>query len=428
MKHILIIVSILTALSCQAQIWTLDSCINYAIEHNITVQERALDKINADNQISEAKSAFLPTAAASASQSFNFGRGLTSENMYANRNTANTQWNVGINLPIFQGLSNIRQLAYAKASLRAIVESYEAAKDDVTLNVISLYLQALYNEEIYAIAKEQEALSANELQRRHDLMEAGKIQEIDVLEAQALLAQDQLATVNAHNDYTMALVDLAQLLHLRQPEQMQIAPVDSPLPIIPEANIVYQKALTSNHYIISGKERITAAQRYTDVAKTGYMPRLNFNAGIGSSYYKVSGFDSPAFSTQMHDNFNTYLGFSLSIPIFDAFSTRNNVRKARIQLLTAKLDLEQAEDNLFKAIQQSYYAAISAATQFEASSEAERATNAALQAILEIYDVGRATSTEFETARVNYLKAKSQRVRAKYELLLRTRILEFYNR
>lgn len=430
MRHAIFaaITGILATMSCHAQTWTLDSCINYAIEHNITVRERALDRINADNQVIEAKSNFLPTAAASASQSFNFGRGLTSANTYANRNTANTQWNLGINVPLFHGLSNVRQLAYAKASLKAIVESYEAAKDDVTLNVISQYLQALYCGEIHHIAIEQEALSASELKRRHALLDAGKIPEADVLEAEALLAQDQLSTVTAQNDYTMALVELAQMLHLRISEPMAITPVDEPLSSIPAAPIVYSNALNNNHAIMAGRERINAAEKYISVTKTGYIPKLSFNAGIGSSYYTVSGIDSPTFSRQMRDNFNTYLGFSLSIPLFDAFSTRNNIRRAQVQQLSAQLSLEQDEDNLFKAIQQSYHAAISASKRMEAAQVAEKSTYSALEAMQEKYNVGRATSTEYETARVNYLKAKSQRVQAKYELLLRTRILEFYNR
>lgn len=426
-RNIIISALLSVTLSGHAGSWDLDSCINYAIVHNITVKSRNTDKMSAEINVTDAKNKFLPEISANASQSFNFGRGLTSENVYANRNTSNFQWGAQLSLPLFQGLSNIRQLNYAKANLRAVVEDYEAAKDDVTLNVISAYLQVLYCTEIHNVTTNQVKLSKDELQRRKGLLEAGKIPEIDMLDAQSQLAQDELSETTARNDYMLALVDLAQLLELDNIDGFSITPLDDSTSSILPAEEVYRNALTNNHTILAARNRITAAERNIELAKSGYIPKLSLNAGVGSSYYRINGWKNDSFKDQMSNNFNTYIGFSLNIPIFDAFSTRNSVKKAKIQHLSAQLQYDSDENSLFKAIQQSYYRAVGAKKKLESSIEAEHSARQAFEAMKEKYNLGRATPSEYDQAKTKYLKATSERIQAKYESILRTRILDFYN-
>lgn len=429
MKRNILVVSLYIsgALFCSAGSWDLDSCINYAVNHNISVKNRNIEKMSAEVDVTSAKNKFLPEVSANASQSFNFGRGLTAENVYANRNTSNFQWGASISLPLFQGLSTVRQVNYAKANLRAVIEQYEAAKDDISLNVISAYLQVLYCDEIHQVAVNQVTLSRNELERRNELLAAGKIPEVDMLETKSQLAQDELSETVAQNDYMLALVDLAQLLELDDIDGFSIAPLcDTEQPIL-SAETVYRNAMTSNHSILAARHRITAAERNVELAKSGYIPRLSLNAGLGSSYYKVNGFDNQSFSDQMNNNFNTYIGFSLNIPIFDAFSTRNSVKKAKIAQLSAQLQYDSDENSLYKAIQQAYYQAVGAKKKLEASLEAEHSAEQTFESMREKYNLGRATPTEYDQAKTKYLKATSERVQAKYESILRNRILHFYN-
>ncbi|MDE6316032.1 MAG: TolC family protein, partial [Muribaculaceae bacterium] len=133
-----------------------------------------------------------------------------------------------------------------------------------------------------------------------------------------------------------------------------------------------------------------------------------------------------AFSSQMRHNFGKYLGFSLSVPIFDALSTRNNVRRARVQQTVAELELESASDELCKTVNQAYYQAVGARERLHSATAAAEATQAAMDAMLEKYTLGRATSTDYDTARSAYIRAESDRLQAKYELQLRARILDFY--
>lgn len=428
-RHIITATALtLSAVAADASTWSLDSCISYAREHNLTVRSRQLDRQGAELSVTEARDRYLPSLSASASESFSFGRGLTSENTYANRNTQSFNWGVNMNLPLFQGLSAWRQEKYARASLAAVVEDVEAAKDDVTLNVMAAYLQVLYAREIYEVALETQNLSKIELKRRQDLFEAGKIAELDVTEARSQLAQDELSAVNADNDWKLALLDLTQLLRLPDPENFDVAPLRDEEAFIGAPDEVYKRALENNHTLAASRLRIDAAKRQVDVARSGYLPTLSFNLGLGSTYYKLNGEQNPSFARQMRDNYSTGLGFSLNIPIFDAFSTRNNVRRARLEETTAKLNYETSCDNIYKDIQQAYYRAVAAEKKLSSSKIARDSSHDAFLAMQEKYNYGRANATEYEQAKSAYVRAVAENVQARYELIMRGRILAFYNR
>lgn len=429
MKRILALSTALAAWTgCLADSWSLDSCINYAIEHNITVKSRKLDTRSAELAVTEAKDAFLPQVQGSASQSFSFGRGLTSENTYADRNTSQFGWNIGMSLPLFQGLSAKRRLDYSRANLQAIAEQCEVAKDNVELQVISQYLQVLYCGEMLDVAMEQERLSRVQLDRCKVLVEEGKTPELELTQAEAQVAQNHLSVVNAENDRMLALLDLSQLLQLRTMDGFDVQPLSETASLLPDASEVYDNALRNNHAIKAGRLALTAAEKNISVARTGYIPRLSFTAGIGSSYYNLSGAQNPPFHRQMRDNLSKSLGFSLSIPIFDAFSTRNSVRRAKIQHTSAMLSLEDAQSNLYKSINQAYRQAMASESKHEAALVAEKSTKAAYDAMEVKYEFGRANSTELEQSRSEYIRARMQTVQSRYETLLRMRILSFYNR
>lgn len=427
-KNTIAVICLALSTVASAENWTLDKCITYALDNNLTVKSRKIEIQSGELDVTAAKDRHLPQLSAGASQSFSFGRGLTSENTYTNRNTSNFGWSVNMSLPLFQGLSAVRQTKYAKANLRALVEEFEASKDDITLNVISAYLQVLYAGEMCNVAEEQLRLSLVEQTRREELLKAGKIPELDLTEARSQVAQSQVSVINAQNDRILALVDLAQLLELPDIEGFDIEPIEEDGLGIYSAEEVYKRALDANHSILASRRRIEAADRNISLARSSYLPTLSLNAGLGSNYYTVSGINSESFGQQMRNNFNKSLGFSLSIPIFDAFSSRNAVRRAKIQKLNAELQYENTERTLYKNIQQAYYQAHGAEEKHSAALISEAATREAFEAMQQKYDFGRANSTEYEQAKSNYVRAMSEAVQAKYESILRRRILAFYNK
>lgn len=419
---------VLAGITANATSWSLDSCISYAIEHNNEVRQRLIDIEAGAIDISDAKNRFLPSLSGYASQNFNFGRALTADNTYANRNTSSFGAGAQLSLPIFQGLRAIRGLDYSRTALRGLLEQVEAVKDNVTLNVISQYLQVLYAREMLDVANMRLNISQNELARRRELLEAGKIAELDIYEAEAQVSQDELSVVNAQNDSAIALLDLALMLNLPSAKGFDIDPLaDEVLPIL-SPDDVFANAMRNNHEIKAAVIAQEAAEKNVSVSKAAYIPSISFNAGIGTNYYKTSGLYNENFGMQMRHNFAQSLGFSLNVPIFDGFSTRNNVRRARAQQTSAALQLEDSRNRLYKSITQAYSLAVAASKKQEAAAKTVTSTRAAFEAIQTKYDNGRANATEYEKAKTDYTSAMADAVQAKYETILRARILHFYNK
>lgn len=427
MKKILFLILLAATLGAGARTWTLDECVDYAIEHNINVLSRKLSVREGELSVTEAKDRFLPQLQGYGSQSFNFGRGLTANNTYANRNTSSFSVGANLSLPIFQGLRAVRQLSYSRSALLAQLEEVEVAKDDVTLNVISQYLQALYASEMLQVARVNLGISQAELERRQALLDAGRLPGLDIHEARSQVAQDELSVTNAENDSIIARLDLAQLLNLPSADDFDIAPLPDEDRLLPSADDVFANALQYNHTMRAGQLQLDAAKKNVSVAKSGYIPTLSFSAGIGTNYYKTSGYQNEGFGAQMRHNFAKSLGFSLSIPIFDAFSTRNSVRRARVQQESLRLQLDDSRNRLYKAIVQAHTQATGAVKKQESARIAVESSLAAFEAMKVKYDNGRANATEFQKAQSTYINSEAQAVQAKYERILRARILDFYN-
>lgn len=423
----------LSFLPLRAETWSLDSCISYARTHNINVLERMADIESGKISYDQARDAFLPTVSGGASQSFSFGRGLTADNTYANRNTSSFGVNASLSLPVSTYFgSGQAAVKAAKLSLNGLLRQCEVARDNVELNVLTQYLQVVYSRELLEVARSQTQLSQRQLDERRRLLEAGKIAPLDVKQAESQLAQDKLGEVTANNDLRLALVNLATLLELNdmQRETFDVAPVDTAaFMLLPSLDEVMDIAMTHNNSILASADNVALARQQITVAKTSYIPSVGFSAGLGSSYYRLGGgYENESFSGQMRHNFSQSIGLSLSVPLFDAFSRRNNVRSARTRHFAAQLSLDNARQQLRSNIIEAHTQAINASERQIAASAAASAALSSLHAVDEKYRYGRATPTEVEQAKNIYVNAASTAVRAKYEKILRLRILDFYSR
>jgi len=410
--------------------WNLKQCIEYAIKHNLTIKQQEAAKDESAVDLNTAKWSRLPDLTGSASHSFNFGRSLQMDNTYQQLNTQNTGLNLNTSIPLFTGMQIPSQIALSKLNLKAAVEDLNKAKEDISIQVTSAYLQVLFNEELAKVAHEQVTLSEEMLKQKTAFFKVGKASEAELYEAKSRAAQDQLSAVQADNEYRLALLDLSQLLELPTPEGFGIVSPsideDKDFSILTSPADIYSEALLIKPSIKAAQYRVEGAQKSIRIAQSGYYPQLSLGAGIATSYYNVSGRENGNFGSQLRDNFSQYIGLSLNIPIFNRFSTRNQVRKARIQQTTLNWQLEDAKKALYKEIQQAYYNAVNAESKFESSRTADEAAKASFNLMKEKYANGKATSTEFNEARTNWLKAVSDRIQAKYDYLFRTKILDFY--
>ena len=421
--------TLLGAFQLQAQeTWDLQRCITHAIEHNLSIKQKEAARNQSEVELNTAQWSRMPNLNGNIGQSFNFGRALQADNTYGNRNTRNTNFSLGTNIPLFTGMQIPNNIALSKLNLKAATEDLAKAKEDISIQVASYFLQVLFNEELTKIARNQVALSQEQLDRKVAFFKNGKASEAEILEAKSRLAQDQLSLVQAENNHQLALLDLSQLLELPSPEGFQINVPDidnfSAHLTLPEE--VYAQAMMNKPAIKAAQYRLQGAEKSIKIAQSGYYPQLSFGAGIGTNYYHLSGIENAPFSTQWDQNMNKYLQFSLSIPIFNRFQTRNRVKSARIQHTALSWQLEESKKALYKEIQQAYYNALAAESKYKSSQSANESAEASFRLMSEKYANGKASATEYNEMRTAWMKALSDGVQAKYEFVYRSKILDFY--
>lgn len=414
------------------QAWSLRQCISYALEHNITVKQQDVTRQQREIDLSTAKNSRLPDLNGSASQNWSFGRGLTSENTYSNTNTSSTSFSLGTSVPLFSGLKIPRTIELNKLNLEAATADMEKAYNDISVQVAQAYVQILYDMEMCDVAQRQISIDSLQVVRLKEMYRNGKASGVDVAQQEATLAQSRLTYTQADNDCRLAVLALTQLLELPSPEGFAIirpnAGVIDPSAgaVPPSPDEIYQEAITFKPEIKAELYRLKGSEMNIKIAQSALLPTLSLNAGLGSNYYKTSGFDAESFGRQLRNNFSQYIGLSLNVPIFNRFATRNSIRSAKLERETQQLQLDNVKKTLYKEIQQAYYNTIAARAKYESSMEASRSNKAAFDLMSAKYEYGKANITEFNEAKNNWLKAESDLVIAKYEYVYDTSLIDFY--
>lgn len=429
-KYLIIPCLLLWAAGVSAQQkWDLQQCISHAQAHNIQLKQQAQVVKNQEISLNSARNNRLPGVDASASQSFNFGRGLTIENTYVNRNTLSTSFSTNASMSLYDGGQITRNIQVQKLQLEASMADLTRAQENLSLQVASVYLEVLFQEELLDVARKQCQLSQSQADRIKKLLDAGKAAESEWADAKALVAADEMSATQAENNYRLSLLTLSQLLELPSPEGFSVVKPELPAAVdvvLPLPDAIMAEAVGIKPEIKAGEYRVKSAERSILLAKTGYYPKLNLGAGLGTSYYKTSGYETTSFGRQMKENFNRYIGLSLSVPVFNRLQTRNQIRSARVQLYTQQLALEQTRKDIYKEIQQAYYNAMAAQRQCQSAVAAEEASQAAFALTATKYENGQSTATEFQEAKIRLAKAQSDGLQARYSFFFRTKILDFY--
>ncbi|MBO4565909.1 MAG: TolC family protein, partial [Bacteroidales bacterium] len=299
--------------------WSLKDCIDYALEHNLTVQQSSLTVEQREVDVNTAEGRRLPSLGASASESVSFGRGLTADNTYTNSNTTNASFNLGTDVTLFQGFDITNGIKLSKLNLAAATADLEKARDDIRVSVAQAYVQILYNQEILRVAKEQTAHDAELLEQVRERLSAGKVSAAEVSAQQATLAQSKQSEIQAQGNLDISVLELTQLLELQSPEGFsivtpEVGDVAAILLMRPEA--IYEQAVDSRPAVEAAKINLDYAKVSIDRAKGAFLPSLSLSGGLGTNYYTNSKMPSASFGEQIKNNFSQYIGLSLQVPIF----------------------------------------------------------------------------------------------------------------
>lgn len=435
MKKLFLIILIITmAYSAGAQkVWTLDECVDYAMEHNVSILQGILSRNNAEYQYKMAKNAWLPTVSADASQNFGFGQSPSSNGVYVSDNSASTSFGLSVGMPLFNGLNLYHQTKSSALSLEASKKDLEAAKFDLKLLIMSYYMQVVYNKELKSIAEKQLALTQEQHAKTVQLYELGKVAESNVYESAAQVSTARTTLVQADNNLMLSVLDLVQALELDEVSGFDVVSPDDFSDI---ENLTLPSPVTTFDFALKHQPSIEAAnlrleQTYFDVkaTKSSWYPSLSLYAGYSNGYYRYfnDSYVNTSFSDQMSNNGRTSVGLRLSIPIFNAMQTKYRVEMSKLSIKNQELAIANARKDLKKDIQQAFYNALAAEQKYMAADETYQSAEIAYRYSDESYDAGKATLLELNESKNRLFKSESEMLQAKYEYLYRVKVLNYYN-
>lgn len=416
----------LSALQAQKK-YTLQECVDIALENNRNIKQQALNKQQKEIAYSQARTDLLPNLNASMGQSFVYGRSIGIDNIYENINSSQSSFNISSDITLFDGLKMKYNIDARKAEMYISEADLEKIQDDIIMSVSTAFMQVLMNKELLEIANDQIELTEINIGRLNELVKSGRMAKGELLELEAQQAQEEFNQIQAVNNLKLSLLDLAQIMELEDFESFDVEVPDNIVideGILLSPTSIYESALIARPEIRGAQYRVESSEKEIMIAKSAYFPSLSFGASMGSSYYSMSGRPNESFGTQLKNNRSTSLGFSLRIPIFNRFQVRNSVKNAQYALEYSKLEIDKTKLDLRKRIEQAYYNAIGAESRWEAAQKSEVASQEAYRFAEQKYENGRATSYELSQAKTNLAKVLADQAQAKYEYIFRLKILE----
>ena len=415
-----------------AKQWTLPECINYAIEHNISLKQRENTRRQNELSLNTAKNSRLPDANAGISENLGFGRSLGMDNTYSKNNTSNTSFQISTSVPLLTGNRIPNTIKLNQLNLEASTADLEKARNDIRTQIAQQYIQIVYDSEILAVAKRQIGIDSLQCYRLEEMEKNGKATLTEVLQQKATMEQSRLTATQAENTYRLDILALTQLLELPSPEGFSIVtptlPSNSGSLININPEIIYQEAIAVKPEVQAEQLRLKASDANILIAKSAKYPTLSFSAGLGTNYYKTlnGNYKQDSFGSQLKNNFSQNLGLQLNVPIFNRFATRNSIKSASIDKENQQLALDNVKKSLYKEIQQVYYNTIAAEAKYKSSLQAEVTSKDAFNLTQSKYENGKATITEFNESRNNLMKAESDLIQARYQLIYQKALIDFY--
>lgn len=433
MKKLIFILFAFISISQQAQEkkWTLQECVEYALENNISVKQSELDLKNAEINKKDAFGNFLPTLNASVSHSWNIGLNQDPVTFNAVNSTTRTlSGGVSSGVNIFNGLRNLNQLRRSNLEILASQYQLDNMKDNMSLTIANAFLQILFNKEQLKVIKAQQEITQQELQRTNDLVDAGSLPRGDLLEVKATIATQEQQVVNAENAILLSKISLAQLLLIEDYINFDIVDTDYEVPptsILNEAPETIIAKAKETRYDIKIAENNTAIADYNlKIAKGALLPSLRGSYSFGTNYFYSQLFETPNFESQISDNKSHGFGVSLSIPVFNGFSVKNNIKRSQINLEQTKYQLEQANLDLETNVYQAQNDAKGALKAYEAAQKTLEARQEAFNYSQERYNVGLLNAFDFNQSKNQLEAAQSEVIRTKYDYIFKLKVLEFY--
>jgi outer membrane protein len=442
------------------KIWSLKECIDHALKNNLQVKQNELNTELSRNRLEQSVAATLPSVNGNASHTYNYGRTIDPfTNVFVDQRVQNNGFSLSSSMTLFDGFQLQNTIRQSYHDYKASQYDVTKMKNDIALSVVNAYLQILFSKELVSTSRNQLEISVNQVDRTRKLVESGSLARGSLLDAEALAATEELKLINAQNQLDLSYLNLAQLLDLPAVRGFEIEdpklsmPVENLIDNNPEN--IFNIAVQNQPEIKSAEERVKSAEKSLDVARGGLSPRLFLSGSLGTGYsdirtrrigqstviipigftgggdtvfapQSIPQFEKTPFRDQLDDNYNKSISLSLNIPLFNGLQTRSSIVRARINKSTAELNSQLARNQLSKTIQQSYADANASLKKYTATVKSLESLKEAFKYTEQKFNVGLVNSVDYLNAKTNLNKAESDLLQAKYEFILKTKVLDFY--
>jgi outer membrane protein len=441
--------------------WSLEDCINHALENNLHIKQQQLGVDVARENLNQGQAGRFPSLNANASHGYNFGRTVDPfTNEFATERVQSNNFSVSSGVTLFSGFQIHNSIQLREFELKASQYDVETMRNDISLAVASAYLQILYSLEMVEIAVNQLEITQQQVERTAQLVSAGTLPRGSLLTVQAQAAGEELQLVNAQNQLDIAFLNLTQLLDIPTTEGFELAVPE--ITILPDDDLsmsplqVYSTAVLTQANVKASQVRVSSAEKGLLIAKGGRSPMLSLRGSYGTGYSGASrevveviegsprqiGLTETGvpvfapsievlsrikpFSDQLNDNRNRNIGLFLTIPIFNNLQTRSAIGRAQISLENARLGHQLVRDQLFKTIQQAHADAQGALKRYEATNINVVALEESFRYTEQRFNVGMVNSLEYNDAKNRLTAAQSELLQSKYEFVFRIKVLDFY--
>ena len=417
--------------------WTLDDCVNHAMQHNITLQKARLQQQSATEDVKAQKGNLLPTLSASTNQSVGYrpwqDNGIATVtngqvNSKVNKTYYNGSYGLNAQWTVWNGHRNRNNVRLSQLTEQQAELNVTQQANSIEERICQLYTQCLYLAEAIGVSKSTLETSQKNEARGKEMVEIGLLSKADLAQLTSQRATDEYNMVEAESQLANYKLQLRQLLELRADEPFDIVVPsttdEQALGAIPSLQDVYERALASRPEIESSRLSIESSKLNLAIAKAGWLPTLSLTGGVSTSTNSLS---NNGWSNQMKTNVNMSGGLSLNIPILDGRQTKSSVNKAIIQQQQALLDLQDQQKQLYQTIEGYWLDATTNQQRFRAAQASVASTESSYELLQEQFNVGLKNIVELMTGKNALLQAQQNQLQAKYQTLLNQQLLRFYS-
>lgn len=417
------------------EMWDLQSCIDYALEQNITIRKNRVTAESTQIDVKTAKAALFPSLSFSTSQQvvnrpYQEKSNMVSGNeIISSSSKTSYNGNYGLNASwtLYNGSKRLKTIKQEQLNNQVAELDVSTSENSIQESIAQIYIQILYAAESVRVNENTLQVSIAQRDRGQQLLDAGSIAKSDFAQLEAQVSADRYQLVTAQTTLQDYKLQLKQLLELDGENEMNIY-----LPALSDENVltplptkrdIYISALAIRPEIEAGKLNIEASELGIDIAKSSYFPTISLSAGIGTNHTSGSDF---TFAEQVKNGWNNSIGLSVSVPIFNNRQTKSAVQKAKLQRETSMLSLLEEQKALYKTIEGLWLDANSAQQQYAAANAKLKSTQTSYELISEQFNLGMKNTVELLTEKNNLLQAQQEQLQAKYMAILNTQLLKFY--